>query len=84
VKNLAKLCTPTYVNTRDRLAPGNAVIVPKFINRCLWDRSRNNVSQAAEIGRLGIYLLFVAADIGRLGARGLMLFIVFNSCRVNI
>jgi hypothetical protein len=59
-------------NTRDRLAPGNAVIVPKFINRCLWDRSRNDVSQAADIGRPGIYTTdFFAADIGRLGAKGL-------------
>jgi hypothetical protein len=46
-------------------------MVPKFINRCLWDRSRNDVSQAAEIGRLGIYLLFFVADIGRPGAKGL-------------
>jgi hypothetical protein len=44
VKNFTRLCTPTYVkstciqHTRDRLASGNAVIVPKFINRCLWER----------------------------------------------
>jgi hypothetical protein len=56
---------PHVFNTRDRLAPGNAVIVPKFINRCLWDRSRNDVSQAAEIGHLGIYFFFF-------GAKGLM------------
>jgi hypothetical protein len=76
VKNLAKLCTPTYenvhaFNTRDRLAPGNSVIVPAFINICLWDRSRNDISQAAKIGRLGIYWLFFTADIVRLGAKRL-------------
>jgi hypothetical protein len=36
------------------------------------DRSRNDVSQAAVIGRLGIYGHIFAADIGRLGAKGLM------------
>jgi hypothetical protein len=63
---------PHAFKTRDRLAPGNVVIVPKFINRCLWDRSRNGVSQEADIGRLGIYRVFFAADIGRLGAKWLM------------
>jgi hypothetical protein len=43
----------------------------KKIYRCLWDRSRNDVSQPADIGRLGIYRLFFLADIGRLGAKGL-------------
>jgi hypothetical protein len=56
-------------STLDCLAPGNVVIVPKFNNGCLGDRSRNDVSQAAEISHLGIY--FFAADIGRLGAKGL-------------
>jgi hypothetical protein len=58
-------------STLDRLAPGNMVIVPKFINRCLWDRFRNEVLQGADIGCLGIYGLFFAANIGRLGAKGL-------------
>jgi hypothetical protein len=43
----------------------------KFFSKRFPGFTKTTTSQAAEIGRLGIYGLFFAADIGRLGAKGL-------------
>ena len=59
-------------NARDDILPGNEVLVSHSISRCLYERLQHDAVGADESGRIGIYESFLAAENGRLVAKGLM------------